>query len=502
MYPKNGDMPTPIVAADSLLGLDTLDALSDAGDVNEKPYKVFIGHNLGHRVFTMSVPFRLFKDISDVANDRDLGPVAQRKLDEGHAKKLAGYMLKGLISAAKLRRTANGKQVPETFDELLKLLGEQPYYSLQPLVCNIRGISESGSDIRGVRMEFQGETAAFKVFLAERHTLWVVDGQHRRYAADLCIEFLETVRQTGRYPSKGAVLFPKKGQPVSEGEMLVWNETYEAARSYATLTVEVHLGLNIDQERQLFHDLNRLGKKVDASLAFQFDGSNPITHFIKNKLVGDLGISITEVEAKDWSEDTGALLLKDVVAVNAIAFLNKGNISGATPAVVEPRESVIQELWQRIAEIPNFGDSKAKEKTVAAQPVVLKAIAKIAYDLNFSNRKPANSSELFNKFLGNVVDVDFSHSNPIWNFYNLTEEQRQDHGLVGLADYLPEEVDGVNRDIGSLQGSFMRFGAKHNDIFPILSDMLRWSTGLPNRRESDVAARKILDEMLGDLKLD
>ncbi len=482
MYPKNGDMPTPIVAADSLMGLDTLDALADAGDVNEKPYKVFIGHNLGHRVFTMSVPFRQFKDISDVANDRDQGPVAQRKLDEGHAKKLAGYMLKGLISAAKLRRTANGKPVPQTFDELLKFLGEQPYFSLQPLVCNIRGISESGSDIRGIRMEFQGETAAFKVFLAERHTLWVIDGQHRRYAADLCMEFLETVRQTGRYPSKGAVLFPNKGQAVTESEMLVWNETYEAARSYATLTVEVHLGLNIDQERQLFHDLNRLGKKVDASLAFQFDGSNPITHFIKNKLVGDLGISITEVEAKDWSEDTGALLLKDVVAVNAIAFLNKGNISGATPAVIEPRERVIQELWQRIAEIPSFGDSRAKEKTVSAQPVVLKAIAKIAYDLNFSNRKPDDAETLFDSFLQNLSEIDFSHSNPMWNYYNLSEHERLELGLDTLIGYLPEEVDGVNRDVGSIQGSYFRFGSKHNDIYPILADMLRWASGLPSRR--------------------
>lgn len=483
MYPKNGDLPTPIVSTDSMQGLDTLDALSSAGDVNEKPYKVFIGHNLGHRVFTLSIPFRQFKEISDVANDRQAGPVAQRQLDEAHAKRLAAYMLKGLISAARLRRIATGKPVLEAFDSILRLLGEQPYFSLQPLVCNIRGVSEGGKDIRGVRMEWQGETAGFKVFLAERHILWVVDGQHRRHAADLCIDFLETVRQTGRYPSKGAVLFPEKGRVVTEEEMAIWNETYDAARSYATLTVEVHLGLSIDQERQLFHDLNRLGKKVDASLAFQFDGSNPITHFIKNKLISDLGISVTEVEAKDWSEDTGALLLKDVVAVNAIAFLNKGNISGATPVVVEPREAVVQELWQRIAEVPNFGDNRAKEKTVAAQPVVLKALAKITYDLNFSNRRPENADDLFKQFLERLADVDFCHTNPMWNIYNLSEGQRVDASLTELAGYLPEEVSGVNRDIGSMQGSFIRFGAKHNDIYPLIADMIRWSTGLPSRRE-------------------
>lgn len=485
MYPKNGDLPSPLINPNSLQGLDTLDALSDAGDVNEKPYKVFIGHNLGHRVFTMSVPFRQFKEMSDVANDRQAGPVAQRQLDEAHAKRLSVYMLKGLISAAKLRRAIAGHQVPEAFDTLLRLLGEQPYFSLQPLVCNIRSVPEGGTGlggIRGVRMEVGGETAAFKVFLSERHILWVIDGQHRRYGADLCMEFLDTVRQQGRYPSKGAVLFPDKGRIVTEEEMLVWNETYEAARSYATLTVEVHLGLSLEQERQLFHDLNRLGKKVDASLAFQFDGSNPITHFIKNKLVSDLGLTITETEAKDWSEDTGALLLKDVVAVNAIAFLNKGNISGATPAIIEPRESIVQQLWQRICEIPHFGGHRSKEKTVAAQPVVLKAIAKIAYDLNFSNRKPENADELFEAFLERLPDLDFSHANPMWNFYNLSEGQRLDAKLGGLVDFLPEEVAGVNRDVGSLQGDFMRFGAKHNDIYPILADMIRWSARLPSRR--------------------
>lgn len=467
--------------------LEDLDALSDAGDINETPFNVFIGHNLGHRVFTMSVPFRKFFDISDVANNREAGPVAQRSLDENHSKKLAIYMTKGLVSAAKMRRLATGKSIPPAFDGILRQLGEQPYFSLQPLVCNIRNVPAggTGSDgIRGFRLETSsGETAAFKVFLSERHILWVVDGQHRRHAADMAMTFLDQVRQTGKYPGKGAVLFTDKGRVVTEEEMLVWNEAYEAARGYATLTVEVHLGLDIEQERQLFHDLNRLGKKVDASLAFQFDGSNPVTHFIKRNLAADLGIAVTESEAKDWSEDTGALVLKDLVAINAIAFLNKGNIAGATPAVIEPREPAIMELWSRIVEIPNFASHRAKEKTVAAQPVVLKALAKLAYDLNFSNRKPENADELYQRLLTGLTDVDFSHANPMWNYYGLTDGERLDAGLSGLSDYLPDDAGG-NRDIGSLQGGYMRFGAKHNDIFPILADMIRWSLKLPSRRDT------------------
>lgn len=486
MYPKVGDMPTPLSTQSGPQALDSLDVMADSGDVNETPFNVFIGHNLGHRVFTMSVPFRKFADISAVANDRQSGPISQRPLDEAHAKKLAAYMLKGLISAAKMRRIYNDKPVPETFDKVLRSLGEQPYFSLQPLVCNIRNIPPGGTGaggIRGFRLETPaGETAAFKVFLSERHTLWVVDGQHRRHAADMVMDFLDEVRQSAKYPGKKGALYPEKGKQVSEEEMLVWNESYDAARSFATLTVEVHLGLNTSQERQLFHDLNRLGKKVDSSLAFQFDGSNPVTLFIKNKLANDLGITMSESEAKDWSEDTGALVFKDVVAINAIAFLNKGNVAGAAPAVVEPREETIFELWSRIAEIPEFGDHRAKEKTVAAQPVVLKALAKITYDLKFSNRRPDNADELFERFLDKLPTVNFSHQNPMWNYYGFSDSERSLKGLSGLAEYVPEEATGVNRDIGSMQGSYMRFGAKHNDIYPILADMIRWATGLPSRR--------------------
>jgi hypothetical protein len=364
MYTKQGELPTPLNTPQEL---DALDILSDAGDVNETPFNVFIGHNLGHRVFTMAVPFRKFHDISDVANDREAGPVAQRPLDPNHAKKLAVYMVKGLVSAAKMRRIGLGKEVSESFDEIMRTLGEQPYFSIQPLVCNIRNVPPGGTGtngIRGLRLETTtGETAGFKIFLSERHVLWVIDGQHRRHAADMALDFLDQVRQSGKYPGKGAVLFAEKGRQVTEGEMRVWNEAYDAARSYATLTIEVHLGLDISQERQLFHDLNRLGKKVDPSMALQFDSSNPVTQFIKRQLAGDLAMQLSDVEGKDWSEDTGALVLKDAVAVNAVAFLNKGNIAGATPAVVEPREPAILKMWSRIIEVPDFGADRAKEKS-------------------------------------------------------------------------------------------------------------------------------------------
>ncbi|RVD67222.1 hypothetical protein EN751_37940, partial [Mesorhizobium sp. M4A.F.Ca.ET.029.04.2.1] len=80
------------------------------------------------------------------------------------------------------------------------------------------------------------------------------------------------------------------GQAISGDELQVWEECFERARTFCTVAVEVHLGLQPDEERQLFHDLNRLGKKVDTNLALQFDNSNPVNLFIKERLMEELGL--------------------------------------------------------------------------------------------------------------------------------------------------------------------------------------------------------------------
>ena len=462
--------------------LQGLDALDSAGGVSERPVNVFIGHNLGHRVFTLSIPFMDFYEMSDVANHPDSGQVAQRRLDPSHAQKLAIYMLKGLVSAAKLRRMSQGKEVPEVFDQVLHEMGSQPYFSLQPIVCSIRSVAAGGSDIGGKRFVADGETAAFKIYLAQKHVLWVVDGQHRREAANSVVQFLKQTRGAGRYPAKTPALFPRKGAEVSDEEAVVWEEVYSTMRAFATITVEVHLGLSVDQERQLFHDLNQLGKRVDRSLALEFDSSNPITHFIKEDIVAAGLVQVTDKEPKNWADDKGTIALKDLVAVNAIAFLNKGNVAGATPAIIEPRQEAILRMWETITEIDGFGEEKAKEKAIIAQPVVLKAIAKLVYDFKFNRRRQDDAEAQFEKLLDGLPGVNFSHSNPAWRFYEMSDEERVRNGIDGLKNYLPND-EGANRDPGSYQDGMMRFGAKHNDIFPLIGDMIRWQIGLANRQD-------------------
>jgi hypothetical protein len=478
--PGGGKMHNAVAGAPTPLA--SLDDLMEYGDTSERPMKVFIGHNLGFRTFVVYVPMHEFYKMSEVANDpiRDGEQISQRKLDPVHAQKLALYILKGLVDSAIKKRIIDKKPVPPEFLSIQEIVGKQPYLTIQPIVVNIRDCDAAGQSLRGHRLETkEQETASFKIFLSQRHVLWVVDGQHRRRAMELVFEFLDGVISKRIYPKKGG-LYSSDGE-MTAAELMLWNECFNVARSFCTVAVEIHLGLSIDQERQLFHDLNRLGKKVEVSLALHFDSSNPINLFIKERLIDGLHMQVQEKDQKDWHSDTGAITRKDLVGINAILFLNKTNIGGATPAAVTPKTEVAYHFWQAVWAIPGLGEEQAREKTVAAQPVVLKAIAKLVFDFAFSNRRGSQAEEHLETLLSGISDIDFSHENPMWRYYELSEQEREQFGLGSLASYLPPAGDSANRDVGSYQGGFMRFGAKHNDIFPLLADMIRWKLELPSR---------------------
>jgi DNA-sulfur modification-associated len=483
MHPAQDNLPTPI---------GTLDALLDEGDTSAKPYKIFIAHNLGNRAFLFSVPMHDFYSMSEVANERGVNgePVTQRKLDEVHAKSLANYILKGLVSATIERRIISDKPITAGLNKVLERFGGQPYLALQPIVANIRSCSPRGANLPGYRMITKDEeTACFKVMLSQKDILWIVDGQHRRKAMEMVFEFLSNVRASHKYPKKNSLFPIQNNNEVTNEEMEVWNECVDVARGFCTVIVEAHLGLNIDQERQLFHDLNNLGKKVEKSLALQFDSSNPVNRYIKEVLMDDVfDWEPIEKDIINWQTDTGQLTLKDLVSVNAQLFLNKTNISGATPLDVDPKKDISNRFWTAVNQIPSFGKEKAKIKTIAAQPVVLKALAKLTFDFAFSKRRPNNGNQLLDKLLDAIPTIDFSHENPLWRYYELSEGEIIASKLSTLKEYLPSSDEGFNRDVGKYDpiAKTMRFGAKHNDIYPIIADMVRWAVKLPNRNEKEI----------------
>jgi hypothetical protein len=484
----------------NLITTQTLNQILESGGPSAKPFATMIGRNMGNNTLLLSVPMQTFHDMSEVANEQTMAKktyfrdeeVAQRKLNIPHAQKLAVYMLKGLFQALARAYKEEGITPPAEFDALWERIGKQPYLALQPITANIRSTGPQGD---GLEFE-KAANGKVIVYLADQHVLWVVDGQHRRHAMAMLFEFLRGIVLTHKYAKRPA-LFPfTKDELAAAGvgsiELDIWNRIYELWRSSASIMVEVHLGLTPEQERQLFHDLNNLTKKIEAGLVFKFDNSNPINLFIKDELDGEnvLKAHVVETDVTDWHSDKGVIGRKDLIAVNAILFLNKTNIGGAIPGDIIAKKTLATRFWETISEIPNFGEDQAKKKTVAAQPVVLKAIAKLTYDFAFSKNPDPTALE---NLLGNLNQVDFSHSNPMWRYYELSQEDR-DKDLPGFREYLPldnvkgEDV-GANRDIGGFdeKEGVMRFGAKHNDIYPIIGDMIRWKLKLPNRHADRVS---------------
>lgn len=477
MSPSNDGLPTPI---------SNLEDLLEDTDTSVRPEKVFIGHNLGSRTFLAFIPMKDFYSMSQVANERqpDGSPATQRPLNEGHANNLAKYILKGLISAAIQARINFKKPASEALLKIQREMGTQAYLSMQPIVANLRTCAPYGVGIQGDRMESGGETAAFKVFLRQQDLLYVVDGQHRRFAMDMVFGFLNELRLNRKYPRKPK-LYPSQEKGVLTSEILsAWAECDEVARSFCKVAVEIHLGLDPRQEQQLFHDLNNLAKKVEKSLALKFDSANPINNFIQEELIqGILGWSdVVDSDISDWHQDLGQWTFKDLAAVNAILFLNKTNISTASPLDVEPKKDMARRFWEVVAAIPGFGETGARSKTVAAQPVVIKALAKLIYDFAFGKKREAESDKNLEVLFNGIADIDFSHTNPCWRYYSFSESERIENKLESLRAYLPKD-DGSNRDLGGFDpaNTWMRFGAKHNDIYPILGDMIRWNLGLPTR---------------------
>lgn len=470
-----------------------LNQLIATGAVADRKLSVLVGHNLGNNTLLVRVPLHEFFEISEVANSRNLADregfdsddVAQRNLDIKHASKLAIYILKGTINALANRYGRSGHPTPLALENLQHKLGRQPYMALQPITANIRTCGMGGT---GLRFEDAGG-GLVNVYVSTRDVLWVVDGQHRRVAIQMLFDYLKALVNTKRYPKRPAIYPHNDGGKVPEDEYRIWTEIHEMARSVCTIMVEVHLGLKPDQERQLFHDLNNLTKKIEASLAFQFDQSNHVNMWIKDNLVdtGLIKAKIVERDVVDWHDDQGFLARKDLIGICAILFLNKTNVRGATPQAVQSRSTFAQKFWEAVNSIPLFGTPGAKQKTVAAQSVVIKALAKLAYDFAFG--KHSNETHLKTLFL-NIPKLPFVHTEPMWRYYQLNEADRKKLKVDGLAGHLPTDSKTI-RDIGvySEKEKIMRFSVRHNDVYPILGDMIRWKLGLPSRHVEKVVAK-------------
>jgi hypothetical protein len=467
------------------------DALKNQNSTG-RAVKTFVGFNTGNRTFQVLLTLFELQEFTEVANEQSNSPfIAQRKLDMNHATGIAKYVLKGLLSTVERKYRMQGKEVPKRLNDLIDIMGKQPYLSIPPLVASFRNCNPGGTNLAVKPLTMlDGETACFKIFLNHGDLFWIIDGQHRRKGIQLVFEFLDYVTTHRKYPTKGSLLNIKDKNELTGEEVKVWSECVEMSKA-CTVSLEVHLGLGKEEERQLFHDLNNLQRKVEASLALQFDQSNPVNQFIKEVLIDEVfhqeNFSIHEKDKINWQDSENGLTRKDLVAINALLFLNKTNINNALPAAVQERTEVAKTFWETVLKIEGLTGETPRHRTVAAQPVVLKALAKLTFDFFFGKNADWVTKENQERLMSDILQTDFSHDNPMWRFYTLTQSEIIGYKLDSLREYLPAENEG-NRDLGNFTNGEFRFGAKHNDIHPIIGDMIRWTLRLPKRKKESVQA--------------
>ncbi|MDB3965607.1 DNA sulfur modification protein DndB [Amylibacter sp.] len=484
----------------------TLGDLNNQVDSTGRWHHVLIGDNLGRRTLKFGMSLKDFIDGSSVGNRTNIENIeafsgefhAQRNLDTTHANGLARYTLMGLVRAA--IRTIDGS-VDEKILKLRDQLGDPAYVSLQPVVCNIRTCSPNGTDLK-IRDVGEGrslETGAYQVMIGAKQLMWVVDGQHRREGFNRVLEFLRKVNQMYKYPAKG--LFVPSGYNGDIIDLSIhnfWAKILEIALTQATITIECHLGLKEDEEQQLFYDLNSKGKKVIQSLAYQYDHTDPINKFISEEIVEGnlLGFKPSEKDVSDWQNDDGSISRKDVNTITCLLTLGKSNSKSATPAIVDTRRDYIKRFWKLVTTTSGFGEDKAKSKTILAQPVMLKALAKLAFDLAHGHQNIRNDAD-YKKLCNAIVskELDFTHQNPLWRALLMPSEDREKE-FSGISEYVYVPVD-TNLDAGTYDktNEWVRFGSRHNDIYPRLGDTIRYSLKLkPRPSITKVLAKMKLNE--------
>ena len=122
---------------------------------------------------------------------------------------------------------------------------------------------------------------------------------------------------------------------------------------------------------------------------------------------------------------------------------------------------------------------------VAAQPALLKALARVYFDILWS-RKP-EGTEVADQFLERLPGIDFLHDNPLWDVENFAPNPLKPDALAdednakypGLATYLPENWR--QKSIGSRIDGKIRFGSRHNESILVLPGIIRYLAGLHSR---------------------
>ena len=475
-----------------------------------KTFPFISGGNLGNRTILLRMSQRELIDLCVVNNIENMAAEesvagtlhTQRKFIPDHAKGLAKYGLLGLVRITIEEMRREGQKISADILNLKNELegGDSNYQAFQPMVANLMNCEFGGGDLEINQMQILNQNGKvenlfeiYEVTLYPQHLISLLDGQHRQEGFKMIDEWLVKITSTGEYPKKGLYVPEEKGLSITPELIEFWAQVYRHGTYSATLSIEIHLGLDIQAQRQLFNDLNAKGKKVEISLQQSFDRSDAVNKLIEDTLMGkEIPWNIIQADQENWSEDDGSLVRKYLNPITALAMFGKASTKGVTP--MKAKRSLLQakSFWSMMSKIPHFGENKAKAKTIAAQPVVLKAIAKLFYDTGWGRSNVRNEKD-WETLVNELRNIDFSHNNELWGSLMMDSNSRNEK-FPGIENYVfvPK---GTNLDAGTIDKDFgwVRYGMKHNDIFPRIGDLIRYRLKLNPRSTVTSAIKKEQD---------
>jgi hypothetical protein len=321
--------------------------------------------NQGLPTFTGRLTLEQFADFTVVHNRKwaadageSLDIVTQREIIDAHANGLAMFMLQGL-AAATAHRLDDDESVPRAVkDELHAVqdhVGRSAHYGLPQVTLVLQGDPEVNQIMEN------GDIVAARLFLPAGRLFVVADGQHRREAARKLREFLNQLIADRRIP-KAAKFYPSQDDPLTSDQMEAWVAVQDTFRSWTLISYEAHIGLSVEEARQMFTNYNCHVKPVKQDLNLTFDQSNPINQFAKDWVQPQIQLASNGEQALD---------LRQLAAIQGFLFLGKTSIKGA-PYNISSMQVVAQEFWTTVLRSPEW----KRDNSVIREAPVLKGLAK------------------------------------------------------------------------------------------------------------------------------
>ena len=422
----------------------TLDELRKQGGTEGSPHAMLTGNNIGNNTLVFSLPARKFFEMSEVDNREHLREVGddpeqftQRPLDTKHARNLAVYMLKGIFHGMVEDFFDTEGVFKKKAEELLNISGRQPYHALQPIVCNLRSMD---------KLVCKPEEGKTNVWLREQDIAYVVDGQHRRWAMHILFEWLEDIKRKKKYPFR--IFDKEKGKPVPYEEIPFWQEVSRISRSKWTVCVEMHQGLSKEQERQLFFDLNVLGKVVSSKMVHSFTATHPFHSLV---LKGGIEFRCPLVESRTLAAGPLASIEKaTALKASCMAAIGKPTHNSILTKSIPALSEHVIAFWEIVMGHPDFG--KDEKDLLFFSAGFLMGVAKFFHKCCIVNG--VSISEWKRK----IHEIDISWKNPIFTIHYQPEDTQE--SLKEYLEAMPSST--VKR---SSSGTFTSNGVKGAPAF-------------------------------------